>query len=565
MIIDRNIEKVLIKEGVLTQEQLDRAIVEHKKTKENLTSILVRLGYASEEGIIKAISKHYEIPYEEITAEYVEPDVIKMIKPELARKFQTIPVNLIANQMTVAMSDPLNLITLDTLSFTLGKKIKPIICKVETINSLIDHFFGMDDEFKAALESEGKGAEAGYYYVSEEEPEKTEIEANAAPIIKLVNQIIAQAVKTKASDIHIEGAKRDLLVRFRVDGVLRQINTLPKNIQPSVVARIKIMSSLDIAERIKPQDGRFSIRQATGNEIDFRVSTYSTVNGESVVMRILDQSKAQIKLSDLGLSDEDSAAIKKVLKNPTGMIIVCGPTGSGKTTTLYALLNELNTVEKKIITIEDPVEYRMPLLNQIMVNIRRGLTFPSILRAALRQDPDIILVGEIRDKETAEISVHAALTGHLLLTTLHTNSPAEAFGRLTDMGIERYYLTDVLSLIIGQRLVRRLCQRCKEPYTASREEIIRHGIKYDQPDLTFYKSQGCNSCDFTGYRGMTGIYEMMVMSEDIRDIVSKGESVDKIRHESRRLGSASLWDSAIKKVSQGIISINDAVKFIPHE
>ncbi len=565
MIIDRNVEKVLIKEGVLTQEQLDAALAEHRKTKENLTSILVRFGYAGEEGIIKAISKHYEIPYEEITPEYVEADVIRMIKPELARKFQTIPINLIANQMTVAMSDPLNLITLDTLSFTLGKKIKPIVCKVETINNLIDHFFGMDDQFKAELESDVKGAEASYYYVSEEEPEKTEIEANAAPIIRLVNQIIAQAVKTKASDIHIEGAKRDLLVRFRIDGVLREMNTLPKKIQPSVVARIKIMSSLDIAERIKPQDGRFSIRQTTGNEIDFRVSTYSTVNGESVVMRILDQSKAQIRLGDLGLDEEDSAAIKNLLKNPTGMIIVCGPTGSGKTTTLYALLNELNSVEKKIITIEDPVEYRMPLLNQIMINVRRGLTFPAILRAALRQDPDIILVGEIRDKETADISVHAALTGHLLLTTLHTNSPAEAFGRLTDMGIERYYLTDVLSLIIGQRLIRKLCQRCKEPYTPTREEIIRHALKYDQENPTFYKSQGCNSCDFTGYRGMTGIYELMVMNEDMRDIVSKGESVDKIKHESRRLGSASLWDSAIKKVSQGIISINDAVKFIPHD
>ncbi len=563
MIIDKNVVQVLVKEGIVTEEQLKRAFLENKKTGENLTGIIERLGFADEEKIIKAISKHYEIPYEEITADYIDPKVIQLIKPDLARKFKTIPVNLIANQMTVAMSDPLNISALDTLSFTLGKKIKPIVCKVETINKLIDQFFA-EKEPEPDLSDPRVGAET-YYYTSEQEPERIEADANAAPIVRLVNLMITQALKSRASDIHIEGGKKDVIARFRIDGVLRQVNAFPKKIQGSVIARIKVMSNLDIAERIKPQDGRFSIKTATGTEIDFRVSTYSTVTGESAVIRILDQSKSETSIAELGFMPQEMDSIREILTRPSGMILVSGPTGSGKTTTLYAMLNEINTIEKKIITIEDPVEYRLPLVNQTTVNTRRGLTFPIVLRSALRQDPDVILVGEIRDSETALIAVQAAMTGHLLFSTMHTNSPAEVFGRLRDLGVERYYIGDVMRLVIGQRLVRKLCPDCREPYAPKTDELLMLGFRGDERDMTFYLPRGCDRCNNTGYRGVTGIFEIVVVDEDIKELLEQGAATDKIKHEARRHGAVAMWQNAKRKVGEGVISSRDMVRVIPKE
>jgi type IV pilus assembly protein PilB len=564
MIIDQNIANVLIKEGVISREQLDQTLAEHRKTKENLTKIIGRLGFATDEMIKKTISKYYDVPYQELTKEYVEPNVIKMIKPEIARKFKTIPVNLIANQLTVAMSDPLNLIALDTLSFTVGKKIKPIVCKEETINRLIDHFFGTDEKIEDILDE--PVGDSLFYYKTEEEPEKIELDPNAAPIIRLINFLLAQAIKMRASDIHFEGQPKLMSVRFRIDGVLKEIRKLPKKLQPSVIARIKVLASLDIAERVRPQDGRFSIKSVQGGEVDFRISTYSTIAGEAAVIRILDQSRSHVKIEDLGLGPEQFSKILPVLQRPSGMILVCGPTGSGKTTTLYAMLNEINTIEKKIITIEDPVEYRLPLINQIPINVRRGLTFPAVLRAALRQDPDIILVGEIRDKETAEISVQAALTGHLLLSTLHTNSPVESFGRLTDMGVERYYVTDVLSMVVGQRLIRRLCKKCREPYQPSVDEVLGlRKLEGGEEITTFFKARGCEECDFTGYKGVVGIYEIIVMNDDIREVLRRDGSIDAVRHEARRQGSVSMWENALTKVNEGLISSQDVIRFVPRE
>jgi type IV pilus assembly protein PilB len=563
MIIDKNVAQVLVHEGIVSVEQLERAFQENRKTGENLTGIIERLGFADEEKIIKAISKHYEIPYEEITAEYIDPKVIQLIKPDLARKFKTIPVNLIANQMTVAMSDPLNLSALDTLSFTLGKKIKPIICKVETINKLIDHFFTKKESEPPLSDSLVDGQT--YYYTSEEEPERIEIDADAAPIIRLVNLIISQALKSRASDIHIEGGKKEVIARFRVDGLLKKVNAFPKKVQASVIARIKVMSGLDIAERIKPQDGRFSIRTATGTEIDFRVSTYSTVTGESAVIRILDQSKSDVHITQLGFTSEELASIRRILGTPSGMILVSGPTGSGKTTTLYAMLNEINSVERKIISIEDPVEYRVPLVNQIAINTRRGMTFPIVLRSALRQDPDVILVGEIRDPETAAISVQAALTGHLLFSTVHTTSPAEVFGRLVDLGVERYYVSDVMRLVIGQRLIRKLCPDCKEPYTPKTDELLMLGFRGDERDVTFYQPRGCDRCDNGGYRGVTGVFEVIVINEEIKELLEQGVPADKIRHETQRHGTVTMWQNAKRKVGEGVISSRDMVRVVPKE
>jgi type IV pilus assembly protein PilB len=561
MIIDKNIGKILIKDGLLTLEQLNQALSEHRKTKENLTSIIERLGYSTEEEIIKSISRQYEVPYEEITEDYVKPDVVTLISPELARKFKTIPINLIANQLTVAMSDPLNIMALDTLSFTSGKKIKPIVCKEDTINRLIDYFLGTEDEMKRALES--YDADGSHYYITEEETEDIDQEPDAAPIIKLVNTIISRALKMRASDIHIEGGRNNVVIRFRVDGILREIDTLPKKVQPSVIARVKVLASIDIAERVKSQDGRFSLRLPNGKEIDFRVSTYSTVAGESAVIRILDQAKSQVNISHLGLSTHEITAILDMLKKSSGMVLVCGPTGSGKTTTLYAMLNEINTVEKKIITIEDPVEYRLDLVNQIAINPRRGLTFPSVLRSALRQDPDILLVGEVRDVETAEISIQGALTGHLILSTLHTNSAVEAFGRLVDMGIERYYVGDVITMVIAQRLVRRLCPSCKVPYEPSMDELISLTITEKGKDMTFYRAQGCERCDYSGYRGVTGVFEVIFVEDDIKELILQGESVGKIKEEAKRHGAISMWENSVQKIKDGIISLADVVKVVP--
>lgn len=563
MIIDRNIEGVLIQEGTLTKDQLGRALAEHKRTRENLTNIIERLGFSTEDEMIKSISKHYEIPYEEITEEYVKPEVIGMIKPELARKFKTIPINLIANQLTVAMSDPLNLMALDTFSFASGKKIKPIICKESTINKLIDHFFGKEKEVYDAIEDSVD--EGFYYYSSEEKSEQVEVDANAAPVIRLVNIIVSKAIKMRASDIHIEGNKKNVVVRFRIDGVLREMNSLPKKMQPSLIARIKVMSRIDIAERVRPQDGRFFITMNDGKEVDFRVSTYSTIYGESAVIRLLDQTKSEVKLSNLGLSRKEMEGILTVSNRNSGMVIVCGPTGSGKTTTLYAVLNEINTVEKKIITIEDPVEYRLAMINQIPINPRRGLMFDTVLRAALRQDPDIILVGEIRDIETARIAVQASLTGHLLLSTLHTTTPAEAFGRLIEMGIERYYVSDGISMVIGQRLVRTICQDCKEPYRPSMDELLGLGIKGDKEEMAFFRSPGCERCDYVGYRGVTGIFEVIEVNDDLREMISKSRTPNEIKMEARRHGMVTMWENAITKVIEGKITSKDVMMIVPRQ
>lgn len=563
MIIDKNIEGLLIREGVLTKDQLGRAMAEHKRTRENMTTIIERLGFSTEEKMIKCISAHYEIPYEEITKEYVKSEVIGLIKPELARKFKTIPVNLIANQLTVAMSDPLNLMALDTFSFASGKKIKPIICKESTINGLIDHFFGKEKEVYDSLEDSLD--EGFYYYSSEEKSEHVEVDANAAPVVRLVNIIISKAIKMRASDIHIEGNKNSVTVRFRIDGVLREMNSLPKKMQPSLIARIKVMSRIDIAERVRPQDGRFFITMNDGKEVDFRVSSYSTIYGESAVIRLLDQSKAEVKLSNLGLNRSEEETILDVSKKSSGMVLVCGPTGSGKTTTLYAILNELNSVEKKIITIEDPVEYRLSMINQIPINPRRGLQFDNVLRAALRQDPDIILVGEIRDIETARIAIQASLTGHLLLSTLHTTSPADAFNRLIEMGIERYYVSDGISLVIGQRLVRTICQKCKEAYKPSMDELLNLGIKGDEREMTFFNSVGCDYCDYVGYKGVTGIFEVINVNDDLRQMILENETPDNIKREARRHGMVTMWENAISKILEGKITSRDVMKIIPKE
>lgn len=560
MIIDKNIAKVLIEDGVLTREQLHKVLEEHHKTKENLTAIIERLGYSTEDEIIKVISKHYEIPYEEINEEYIDKDVITMIKPELARKFKTIPLNLIANQLTVAMSDPLNLIALDTLSFTSGKKIKPIVCRENTIERLIDHFFGPQKE--AAQESQ---KESFYYSVFEEDQETIEVDVNAAPVIRIVNILLIQAVKSGASDIHVEGGKGEVLVRFRIDGVLHKIKSLPKKVQPALIARIKVMAGLDIAERVKPQDGRFFIRMNSGQEVDFRVSTYSTIFGESSVLRIMDQSKASVSAMDLGMSEQELSFVKKALDSHAGMILVCGPTGSGKTTTMYAVLNEINTMDRKIITIEDPVEYRIPLANQISVNTKRGLTYPTVLRSALRQDPDVLLVGEIRDSETAQISNQAALTGHLVISTLHVTSPEKAFGRMSDLGVEDFYIADTISLVIGQRIVRMLCDACKEPYTPTIDELVALGIRDTSEGVTFARPVGCGACDQTGFRGMTGVFEVLFVNSDLRDYIREKRSPEEIKDEARRHGMDTMWENALEKVKQGAISSEDIVRIIPRE
>ena len=560
MIIDKNIAKVLIEDDVLTREQLHKVLEEHYRTKENLTGIIERLGFSTEDEIVKVISKHYEIPYEEINEEYIDRDVITLIKPELARKFKTIPINLIANQLTVAMSDPLNLIALDTLSFTSGKKIKPIVCRENTIERLIDHFFGSQED--VARESQ---KESFYYSVFEEDPESIEVDANAAPVVRIVNIVLVQAVKSGASDIHIEGGKGEVLIRFRVDGVLQKIKSLPKKVQPALIARIKVMAGLDIAERVKPQDGRFFIRMNSGKEVDFRVSTYNTIFGESSVLRIMDQSRASVTAMDLGMSDQELLLVKKALDSNAGMILVCGPTGSGKTTTMYAVLNEINTMDRKIITIEDPVEYRIPLANQISINTKRGLTYPTVLRSALRQDPDVLLVGEIRDSETAQISNQAALTGHLVISTLHVTSPGKAFGRLSDLGVEDFYIADTITLVIGQRIVRKLCDSCKESYHPTTDDLLFLGIRDNSENMTFSKPVGCGVCDQTGFKGMTGVFEVFFVNSDLRDFIREKMSPGEIKEEARRHGMTTMWENAVEKVKQGEIFFEDIARIIPRD
>lgn len=550
---------VLVRSGLISEKQLEEALeIQKQKPKGTLIGeTLVELGYVKEEEMAKALHTHLQVEYVDLQKANMDEHVVRLVGEPIARKYKLIPVCYAEddlNRIKVAMADPQDFFAIDDISIITGLQVEPMIAAVSQINSQIDRFFGKQ-QANAIAEQFKKEQES--YLDNEEEDDGRKEDVDNSPIVVLVKNLIEQAVRQRASDIHIEPFENIVRVRYRVDGVLHEIINYDKALFSAIIARIKIISGMDISEKRKPQDGRITI-DVDRREYDIRVSNLPTVYGEKVVMRLASKEGFKKQKSELGLRPEDLEKFDNILKNPNGIILVTGPTGSGKSTTLYTALSELSTEEVNVITVEDPVEANVDGVNQVQVNNKADMTFANALRSILRQDPDVIMIGEIRDGETAEIAVRASITGHLVVSTLHTNSTAATVGRLIDMGIEPYLLGDSLVGIIAQRLVRRLCE-CKVAKKATPEEKRILGIPADK-DQTIYEPKGCQVCNGTGYRGRIGIYEIMTINQKIRTLIAQRATADKIKAAAEEDGMSSLRSSAAKYVCEGVTSVAELIK-----
>jgi len=567
------IGQILLEKGVISQEQLDEALNVQKNTTEQIGRILTDLGHVTERDVLRAHAEQLGIPFLELDETSVDEDVAKAIPQSVVQRYNAVPIRRSGNRLAVAMSDPSNVFALDDMRLITGYEIDPILATAEDISALLHDTDGggqggqeelqtaldaLDGGMGAALGEELDIASAG----TEEDVDRAQVMEEEAPIIRVVNVVIQQAIKDRASDIHVEPDRRGVRIRYRIDGVLHEVMRVPKYVHAPLVSRIKIMGDMNIAERRIPQDGRIHVRHE-GNDYDLRVSSLPTVFGEKVVMRILDQSSVLIGLNKLGMLGDTQAQLESVIVQPNGMILSTGPTGSGKTTTQYSILNKINSVEKNIVTIEDPVEYQLPGLSQVHVNRKAGLTFASAMRSFLRQDPDIIMVGEIRDLETAETAVQASLTGHLVLSTLHTNDAPSAITRLMDMGVEPFLIASSIVGVLAQRLGRRICQNCKEPYKPPAEALHRVGFDVeDAENVVFYRGRGCEQCRHTGYRGRNGIFEMMLVTEEVADLTVKRAPLSEIRAAALAGGMKTLKMDGFQKVIEGLTTVEEVMRVI---
>jgi len=545
--------------GLVSEQQVAAALEKQAQTRQRLGQILVDDGIVTELELARALGAKFGVSYIDLTE--VTPDAAASgyIDERLARRYGVAPVRFLDdNTLLVAMVDPQNLVALQDLEIITGFSIRPAIASAEDIYGAIAKIYRERAEIdeKTLDEDEFKDLEA--------EPTDIREASDEAPIVKLVNSVIAQSVDDGASDIHFEPQAKELLVRFRIDGVLHEIMSVPRRMQPAVISRLKIMAELDIAERRVPQDGRIGL-VVGGKPIDMRVASLPTVYGEKIVMRLLDKSNVLLGLEDLGFAEKALKRFRKSFLKPYGAILVTGPTGSGKSTTLYAALNILNSPEKNVITVEDPVEYRLTGINQVQVNTRAGMTFAAALRSILRCDPDIVMVGEIRDRETALIAIESALTGHLVLSTLHTNDAPGALSRLTEMGIEPFLTASAVDCVLAQRLARRLCKECKEPYTATKEMLRKNDFApeiCERDDVVLYRHKGCSRCNNTGYKGRLGLYEVMIVSEAIRRLTVERKSADEISRVAAAEGMKSLREDGIDKVLLGMTSVEEIARVI---
>ena len=557
----KNLTDELVKRNLITKEKIDSVIEESKKTGMAFDKALIASGIVKENQLASVRADLLGVPFIDLKEYLIDPAVVELVPEEVARKLKIMPLFKIEDTLTVAMMDPKEIYAIDELRRkTKSKAIDTVLSSESDISFAIDQHYGkggnVDEVVKGMVETKQGATEEVEAKVLEQMAEET-------PVIKIVNLLVVQALKERASDIHLEPAEEHLGVRYRIDGVMRNVNPLPKHLQGAIISRIKILAKIDIAEKRRPQDGRIQAK-IENKDIDIRVSTYPTVYGENVVLRILDKTSFFLGLPQLGFSEHELVRFRKIIKRPYGIILVTGPTGSGKTTTLYAALSEVNSVESNIITIEDPIEYQIPLIRQSQINIKAGLTFATGLRSILRQDPDIIMVGEIRDLETAEISIQSALTGHLVFSTLHTNDAPGALTRLEDMGIEPFLVASSVVAILAQRLVRTLCDKCKEAYHPAHELLQDLGIT-EKEKLTFYRPRGCNQCESNGYRGRIGIFELLEVSDEIKRLVLTKASSGEIKELARREGMTTLWEDGLKKVKQGVTSIEEVVKVTKQE
>ena len=557
-LLDR-VGDLLLQEGMVTREQLTTALSEQRTTGLRLGYLLVKQGAVNEVEVTRALARQLRMPAVDLSK--FEPDarILRLIPGEVARKHLVMPLRREGRTLTIAMADPSDLGLLQDLKFITRFDVFPVIAGEFTLRALIEkHYEAGDQQQLADLLKDMEGIGDDLEVVQDQEEEAvTTAQINDAPVVKLINGILTEAVRRGASDIHIEPFEHELRIRYRVDGSLMDVMRPPLRMKAALTSRVKILSQLNIAERRVPQDGRLKLKM--GNRvIDFRVSTLPVLFGEKIVLRILDKGNLTFDLTTFGFESKAEADLMRAILNPYGMVLVTGPTGSGKTTTLYSALQRINTVDTNIMTAEDPVEYNLMGINQVQVRPDIGLTFASALRAFLRQDPNIIMIGEVRDLETGSIAIKAALTGHLVLSTLHTNDAPSTITRLIDMGIEAFNVASAVNLVVAQRLVRRICTECKAPATYSREEL--HPLGPGAEQLKFMKGKGCDNCSGSGYRGRQGLYEVMAMSPEIRRMVLRGASVEELRDQAVREGMLTLRMDGLKKIERGVTTLEEVVK-----
>ena len=558
---NQRIGDILIEQGLITPQQLEEALkIQKEGNKKRLGEVLTEIGAISKDELYETLQYIYETEYVDLSNYVIDPEVVLNIPEKIALQFTLIPISKNDDELVIAMANPLDVYAIDFVKDnTKIKKIKCVFAAEEDIINAINHYYaagGYDDVI------ERLGMEIIFEEEEEEEDlKKLEAISKEAPVIQLVNMLIVQGVKSRASDIHVEPSEKELLIRFRVDGILRDIKSLPNKVKSAVISRIKILAKMNIAERRLPQDGRFQIKFGIRG-IDLRISTIPTVFGEKVVLRLLDRSKGLLELNKLGFLSKQLTQFKSIISKSYGMILLTGPTGSGKTTTLYATLNKVNSKDKNIITIEDPVEYKLDGINQMQVKQKINLTFANALRSILRQDPDIIMVGEIRDNETAQIAVQAALTGHLVFSTLHTNDAASALTRLIDMDVETFLISSSVIGVIAQRLVRVICEKCKEEYIPGEGALSFLNIKNNSNNdkIKLYRGTGCSFCNNTGYYGRTSIYELIALDEEIASLIISKATSRVINDVAIKKGMKTLKDSGIDKVIKGITTIEEVLR-----
>jgi type IV pilus assembly protein PilB len=550
--------EILVREGLITTEQLKRALQEQKGTGMRLGYTLVKLGLIEETEVTKMLARQYRMPAVDLSRFEVDQKILKLLPPDIAIKHTVLPLKREGRTLTIAIADPNNITAIEDIKFITRCDVFPVVAGEYTLRNAIDRYYQQSD---AQLQSLLKSVEAeeDLEVVEEQQDEDVKAQdlAEDAPVVKLINGLLTDAVKRGASDIHIEPFEHELRVRYRVDGALQEVMKPPVKMRAALTSRVKIMAQLNIAERRVPQDGRIKLKMGT-RVIDFRVSTLPVLFGEKIVLRILDKGNLTFDLSKFGFEPKAEGDLMKAILNPYGMVLVTGPTGSGKTTTLYSALSKINTIEVNIMTAEDPVEYNLMGINQVLVRNDVGMTFAAALKAFLRQDPNIIMVGEIRDLETGSIAIKAALTGHLVLSTLHTNDAPSTVTRMIDMGIEPFNVASAVNLIVAQRLVRRICTGCKQDHNYSDEELHSFGI--DRKEGPFYKGSGCDVCNGTGYKGRQGIYEVMLMTSALRRLVLRGGSTEELREQGVKDGMLTLRMDGMVKVKRGITTLEEVVK-----
>ena len=565
----RRLGELLIAAGTITEEELNRGLALQKGTKERLGTVLIKNGIITEDNLIEALQMQLGIEFIDLTKVNIPIEMAQAVPKNIAKQYQVVPVKVVNGELYLAMSDPLNFYAIEEVRKAVRKKVVPMVATASAIEHAIQVLYGNEGAAKAIEEMKREAATGNETAVSTDfsfvANQLGDDAVNSAPTIRLVNSIIERAITERASDIHLEPHETELRVRMRIDGMMRDILTVPRNLQGSVISRLKVMSGMDIAERRVPQDGRFNVVIKSKN-IDLRVSTLPTVYGEKIVARLLDKSGGKLSKEAIGLEGPDLEKYEKMIHCRSGVVLIVGPTGSGKSTTMYTMIDDLNTREVNLVTLEDPVEYNIDGINQVQINEKTGMTFANGLRSILRQDPDIIAVGEIRDGETAEIAMRAAITGHVVLSTVHTNDAVGTIDRLKDIGVEPYLISSALRGVVSQRLVRRICPQCKKAYTPTEEELDTLGLK-PGGDMVFYKGEGCPNCFDTGYRGRIAVFEMLPITNKVRTMIADGSSRAQIEEElkSPEAGFVSLRENALRLVKEGITTSSEITRVINEE